>query len=231
MDRIPDVSMTVICQDATFLQLIATVLPDGKRARDRDQQTKAEGLRSCQNVDMQPTIKASEFDGNLSEFLNQYGYQRNLTEKLDTLHDVRFTQELVNEIVLWKVDRFVQLDDNLLRRIESVRELNQPQQNHLEHISNLPTRRTNRPTGVHWMPTVVRSNGSRSNLGRIESIQQVYSRESESVLTTAPASPHYFPGTNRRPGHTTRPSEPTEATDRANKLPSMGAAVRCKRKA
>jgi hypothetical protein len=74
-------------------------------------------------VNMQPTIKASEFDGDLSEFLKQYGYQAHLTPKLDALHQVQFTQELVNEIVLWKVNRFVELNEGLLRKIENVREL------------------------------------------------------------------------------------------------------------
>jgi hypothetical protein len=59
---------------------------------------------------MPPRIKAGEFDGDLSEFLKHYKYQPNLTATLDAVKGVRFTQELVNEIVLWKVNRFVQLN-------------------------------------------------------------------------------------------------------------------------
>ena len=57
-----------------------------------------------------PPIKASEFDGDFSEFLHQYKYQPMLTRKLDGLGDGSLTPELINEIVLWKVDRYVSVD-------------------------------------------------------------------------------------------------------------------------
>ncbi|GAB3756218.1 hypothetical protein [Spirosoma pomorum] len=48
------------------------------------------------------------------ELLNPgYNYQKELTVKLDDLDDV-FTQETINEIVLWKVNRYVALDDGTL---------------------------------------------------------------------------------------------------------------------
>jgi hypothetical protein len=70
-----------------------------------------------------PTIIASEFNGDLSEFLSQYSYQNDLTPKLDAIAEVAFTQELVNEIVLWKVNRFVRLSEDLLRKIDAVKGL------------------------------------------------------------------------------------------------------------
>jgi thermostable 8-oxoguanine DNA glycosylase len=72
---------------------------------------------------MQPPIKASEFDGDLSDFLRQYKYQPELTKKLDDLDAVNVTPELLNEIVLWKVNRYVSLGEDQLRRIDAVRKL------------------------------------------------------------------------------------------------------------
>jgi hypothetical protein len=56
---------------------------------------------------MPPPVKASEFAGDLSDFLSQYKYQPKLTKKLDDLAGVNLTPELLNEIVLWKVNRYV----------------------------------------------------------------------------------------------------------------------------
>lgn len=70
-----------------------------------------------------PMSRAADFDGDLSGFLREYNYQPDLTAKLDDLEMSEFTQELVNEIVLWKTNRFVQLTNSLLRGIEGVRGL------------------------------------------------------------------------------------------------------------
>src|SRR5579863_6610921 len=86
---------------------------------------------------MPPPMKAGEFDGDLSEFLNQYKYQPRLTARLDSLDGVGFTQDLVNEIVLWKVNRFVELDDDLLRKIECVKELNPGEHRDAEPLIDL----------------------------------------------------------------------------------------------
>jgi hypothetical protein len=73
---------------------------------------------------MASPIKASEFDGDLAGFLNKYKFQPVLTPRLDCLEGIEFTQELVNEIVLWKVNRFVSLNIGLLRQIENLKRLN-----------------------------------------------------------------------------------------------------------
>jgi thermostable 8-oxoguanine DNA glycosylase len=75
-------------------------------------------------------MKATDFDGDLSEFLRRYKFQPKLTKKLDDLDDVNLTTELLNEIVLWKVDRYVSLDAEQLRRIDAVRELKPGQHEH-----------------------------------------------------------------------------------------------------
>jgi thermostable 8-oxoguanine DNA glycosylase len=72
---------------------------------------------------MPPTIKATDFDGDLSDFLRQYKYQPILTPKLDDLENVNLTPELLNEIVLWKVNRYVSLDEDQLCRIDALRKL------------------------------------------------------------------------------------------------------------
>ena len=55
----------------------------------------------------------------LSDFLRQYKYQPELTKKLDDLDAVNLTPELLNEIVLWKVNRYVSL--GLLARLKAER--------------------------------------------------------------------------------------------------------------
>ena len=48
-----------------------------------------------------------------------YKYQPELTPKLDEL-DVDFDQNVINEIVLWKVNRYVSLDDETLELINQI---------------------------------------------------------------------------------------------------------------
>jgi hypothetical protein len=57
-----------------------------------------------------------------------------MTARLDAIETLQFTQELVNEIVLWKINRFVQLSDELLRGIESVRELHPGEHRHAKSV-------------------------------------------------------------------------------------------------
>ncbi len=56
-----------------------------------------------------------------TEIINKYDYQKELTNKLD-LVDTEFDQAIINEIVLWKVNRFVKIDSDtfvLLNQIKS----------------------------------------------------------------------------------------------------------------
>jgi thermostable 8-oxoguanine DNA glycosylase len=72
-------------------------------------------------------IKASDFDGDLGSFMEKYEYHRKLTDRLDQAKD-DFTQERINEIVLWKVNRFAELDVDLISKINSLSELQEGQQ-------------------------------------------------------------------------------------------------------
>jgi thermostable 8-oxoguanine DNA glycosylase len=58
----------------------------------------------------------------LNRFLEDYKYQPELTDRLDgAKHD--FTQELINEIVLWKMNRYAELPPKLLDEINSLSKL------------------------------------------------------------------------------------------------------------
>ena len=74
-------------------------------------------------------IKACDFDGNLGSFIEKYNYQPKLTRRLDKADD-DFTQERINEIVLWKVNRFAELTPRLLDKINSLSKLEKGQHAH-----------------------------------------------------------------------------------------------------
>jgi len=66
-------------------------------------------------------LRASESDGDLSNLLSDYRYQPKLTKKLDDLKNIAvITPNQLNEIVLWKVNRYVSLDIDQLRRIDAL---------------------------------------------------------------------------------------------------------------
>ena len=46
-------------------------------------------------------------------------YQKNLTDKLDSVKS-NFNQAIINEIVLWKVDRYSQFDNDLLNLLNKI---------------------------------------------------------------------------------------------------------------
>lgn len=52
---------------------------------------------------------AQNFRGDLTEFLRRYTHQPKLTAKLDAGASQPFSQEAINEIVLWKVNRYAPL--------------------------------------------------------------------------------------------------------------------------
>ena len=72
---------------------------------------------------MRTPVRASDFTGDLSDFLKDYTYQPKLTTKLDDLVGVSLTTELLNEIVLWKINRYVSLKGDQLQRIDALSNL------------------------------------------------------------------------------------------------------------
>lgn len=71
----------------------------------------------------QPIRTAQGHDGNLSEYLKRYAYQPRLTAHLDSLPDEPLSQDTVNEIVLWKVNRYVALPNELRDSLHVLRAL------------------------------------------------------------------------------------------------------------
>jgi len=55
-----------------------------------------------------------------SVLLDQYDYQPELTKKLDGLDATQLTEQTLLEIVLWKLDRYPQLDTSLLKELKAV---------------------------------------------------------------------------------------------------------------
>ncbi len=52
---------------------------------------------------------------------SKYQYQQRLTQRLDEVHNLDFDQSMINEIVLWKVNRYAHLDDELLSELNDSR--------------------------------------------------------------------------------------------------------------
>ena len=50
----------------------------------------------------------------------KYNFQPKLTQKLDSLSS-DFNQEIINQIVLWKVNRYVEIDDDILLLLNSIK--------------------------------------------------------------------------------------------------------------
>jgi hypothetical protein len=55
--------------------------------------------------------RADDWIEDLGAFLQDYRYQPSLTPRLDRLPPEPFDQALVNEIVLWKVNRYAPLEE------------------------------------------------------------------------------------------------------------------------
>lgn len=71
-------------------------------------------------------MKAHDYESDLTEFLKRYSYQPDLTKRLDELSD-DFSDPVVNEIVLWKVNRFVSVPPDVLALLNQARDLRPPE--------------------------------------------------------------------------------------------------------
>ena len=63
------------------------------------------------------TINSTDFK--ITEHDQVYDYQKDLTEKLDNLTS-DFNQEIINEIVLWKVNRYASLSESTLKLLNRI---------------------------------------------------------------------------------------------------------------
>ncbi len=64
--------------------------------------------------------KAIDYKRDLNQFLHQYNYQPSLTKHLDNIEDERFTQPLLNEIVLWKLNRYVVISREIFEDLNTL---------------------------------------------------------------------------------------------------------------
>ena len=71
---------------------------------------------------------------NPQQLMDEYEYQPQLTQELDALNPDEFNREKLYEIILWKLNRFPQIDDELLVKIQTLSKL-QPK----EHRSSKET--------------------------------------------------------------------------------------------
>ena len=103
---------------------------------------------------VQLATRAKDFRGDLASLLAKYTYQPDLTGRLDKLGNAEVTQELINEIVLWKVNRYVSLPLSLLRDIGGLRRL-EPNQ-HREAASVLTALLTHHGVDLAMASTILR---------------------------------------------------------------------------
>lgn len=67
--------------------------------------------------------RAANWKGNLSGLLERHQYQPALTSYLDQLGSRPFAQNLINEIVLWKVNRYAKLSPSALKALNRVADI------------------------------------------------------------------------------------------------------------
>ncbi len=54
------------------------------------------------------------------QLMAEYDYQSELTQRLDALNPDDFDREILYEIVLWKLNRFPQIDDTLIDKLKNL---------------------------------------------------------------------------------------------------------------
>lgn len=65
-------------------------------------------------------MKANETKEGLKDYLKLYKYQPKLTQRLDNIGDKSISKDLINEIVLWKVNRYVDLEEGMLNELNKI---------------------------------------------------------------------------------------------------------------
>ena len=83
---------------------------------------------------MPSPLKAVKCRADLSGYLRRYKQQPELTPRLDGLGQTKFTQATINEIVLWKVNRYAFLTPAILRGLETLRRIKRGQHRRAESV-------------------------------------------------------------------------------------------------
>ena len=79
-------------------------------------------------------MEAIQYPDELNSFLIHYKYLPALTKKLDDLQDNKFDQALINEIVLWKVNRYVEISGFIASALDNVKVLKNGQHRIAEQL-------------------------------------------------------------------------------------------------
>jgi len=93
------------------------------RAPRFDLQPVTKKPRKSRNKTGENAESVFKYGKDLSVFLDDYDYQPNLTNYLDSLEDLEITQPLLNEIVLWKLNRYVVLSETNSLHIDKLKHL------------------------------------------------------------------------------------------------------------
>jgi len=59
------------------------------------------------------------------QLMSEYNYNLALTDKLDSMDVEQFNREILYEIILWKLNRFPSIDDDLLDELKTLSKLQQ----------------------------------------------------------------------------------------------------------
>lgn len=79
-------------------------------------------------------MKAIQYPDELSSFLIHYKYIPALTKKLDNLQNKILDQGIINEIVLWKVNRYVEIPEAIFSELDKAKELKNGQHRNAEDL-------------------------------------------------------------------------------------------------
>lgn len=64
--------------------------------------------------------RAKDWEGSLGQLIAGYQYQREVTECLDALGPQPFTHDVIKDIVLWKLNRYVKLSAGTLAALNEI---------------------------------------------------------------------------------------------------------------
>lgn len=63
------------------------------------------------------------WEENPSELLSKYNYNKELTKELDGLHPQNLSKEILFKIVLWKLNRYPYISDDLIKDLQAISDM------------------------------------------------------------------------------------------------------------
>lgn len=77
-------------------------------------------IRTIDELSVLSELEKSEYETEVLKYKSEgFDYQKELTEKLDKTK-TKFNQDLLNEIVLWKVNRYAKFNSTLINEINTI---------------------------------------------------------------------------------------------------------------